>query len=136
MKAEELELKVAVEEIGRVKTFLRSVIGDAGMDERLSGRLVFVVEEAVANVVNHSGASAMTLKAWQEDDRLKISVADDGVPFDPTQFPPPNLNVPGMERQEGGLGIHYIRTMASGMDYRRESGRNILTMSFEHCLVI
>ena len=136
MKAEELELKVAVEEIGRVKTFLRSVIGDAGMDERLSGRLVFVVEEAVANVVNHSGASAMTLKAWQEDDRLKISVTDDGVPFDPTQFPPPNLNVPGMERQEGGLGIHYIRTMASGMAYRRESGRNILTMSFEHCLVI
>lgn len=136
MKAKELELKVSVEEIGRVKTFLRSVIGDAGMDERLSGRLVFVVEEAVANVVNHSGASAMTLKAWQEDDRLKISVADDGVPFDPTQFPPPNLNVPGMERQEGGLGIHYIRTMTSGMDYRRESGRNILTMSFEHCLVI
>ena len=100
------------------------------MNDRLTARLFLVVEEAVANVVNYSGASAMTLKAWHEDDGLKISVADDGIPFDPTHYPPPNLNVPGEERQEGGLGIHYIRTMASGVAYRRENGNNILTLSF------
>lgn len=131
METEKLELKVAVEEIGRVKAFLSSLVGHADMNDRLTARLFLVVEEAVANVVNYSGASAMTLKAWHEDDGLKISVADDGIPFDPTHYPPPNLNVPGEERQEGGLGIHYIRTMASGVAYRRESGNNILTLSFE-----
>ena len=49
-----------------------------------------------------------------------------GIPFDPTQYPSPDLTVPGEQRQIGGLGIHYIRKMSDGMTYRREDGRNIL----------
>jgi anti-sigma regulatory factor (Ser/Thr protein kinase) len=29
----------------------------------------------------------------------------------------------------GGLGIHYVRTLNNNVDYRREDGKNILTIS-------
>ena len=123
-----MELKVAMEEMKRVRTFVLSVADDAGFSERQTKRLHLVVEEAVVNVINYSGATMIYLDISREDDRLRISVTDDGVPFDPTQYPSPDLTVPGEQRQIGGLGIHYIRSMSDGMSYRREDGKNILTI--------
>ena len=128
---EKLDLTVDIEEMERVKAFVLSVSHQADLGEILSQKLHLVVEEAVVNVVNYSAATMMSLCAWQEADSLYISLTDDGTPFDPTQYPSPDLTVPGDQRQVGGLGIHYIRTMSNGMAYRREDGKNILTIQIK-----
>ena len=58
-----------------------------------------------------------------------MAIDDDGKPFDPTAVPPVDVNVPGDERRIGGLGILYIRRMSDHMAYRREDGKNILTIT-------
>lgn len=123
-----LDLKVMMEEIDRVRAFVFSMADEAGLGKLQTHQLHLIVEEAVANVVNYSGATMMSLSAWLEGDSIFVSVTDDGVPFDPTQYPSPNLNVPVEERKIGGLGIHYIHKMSDGVTYRREEGKNILTM--------
>ena len=35
-----------------------------------------------------------------------------------------------MEREIGGLGVHFIRNLVEEVSYRRENGRNILRMKF------
>ena len=130
MIIEQLDIDVVMEEMKRVRAFVFSIAGKTGLDERQTQELHLVVEEAVANVVNYSGATTMSLRAWRENDSLYVSVTDDGIPFDPTHYPPPNLNVPGEERQAGGLGIHYIRTMSDGVTYRRNDDKNILTILY------
>lgn len=127
MKAK-LDLKVMMEEIDRVRAFVFSMADEAGLGKLQTHQLHLIVEEAVANVVNYSGATMMSLSAWLEGDSIFVSVTDDGVPFDPTQYPSPNLNVPVEERKIGGLGIHYIHKMSDEVTYRREDGKNILTM--------
>lgn len=123
-----LNLKVVMEEMERVRMFVFSIADSAGLNKRKTQELHLVIEEAVVNVVNYSSATMMELRAWQEGDSLYVAVTDDGIPFDPTQYPPPDLTVPGHERQVGGLGIHYIRKMSDGVAYRREDGKNILTI--------
>ena len=123
-----LERKVEMGEVRRVRAFVLSISDDAGLSERQAQNLRLVVEEAVANIVNYSGATMMELRAWQEDGSLYVSFADDGIPFDPTQHPEPDLTLPIEERAIGGLGIHYIRKMSDGVAYRREDGKNILTV--------
>ena len=123
-----MTLKVEIEEMMRARAFALSTASEAGLDERRAKGLQLIVEEAVVNVINYSGATTMELDAWQENGCLYLSVTDDGTPFDPTQYPSPDLSVPGEQRQIGGLGIHYIRKMSDGMTYRREDGRNILTI--------
>lgn len=123
-----LELKVMLEEVKRARAFALSLADEVGLNERQTHDLHLIVEEAVANIVNYSGATVMVLCAWEEGGSLYISFTDDGIPFDPTQHPAPDLTLPIYERPIGGLGIHYIRTMSDGVTYRREDGKNILTI--------
>ena len=69
----------------------------------------------------------ITLKA--DEDSLVIEIMDEGRPFDPlTDAPEPDLSLPIEDRRVGGLGIHLVRTMMDDMQYRREQGRNHLTL--------
>ena len=128
MEANHLEMKVVMEEMKRVRAFVFSLTREAHLSEAQAQDLHLIVEEAIANIVNYSGATRMSLSALHENGCLYITVTDDGTPFDPTQYPPPNLTVPAEERQVGGLGIHYMNTMSDGLVYRREDGMNILTI--------
>ena len=40
----------------------------------------------------------------------------------------PDLEASVEERKVGGLGIHLVRTMMDQVNYRREQGRNHLTL--------
>ena len=123
-----LELKVEMGEVRRARAFALSVADDAGLDERQAQNLRLVIEEALANIVNYSGATVMNIRAWQEDGSLYVSFTDDGIPFDPTRHPEPDLTLPIGKRPIGGLGIHYIRKMSDSVAYRRHDGKNILTI--------
>ena len=125
---DKLDLEMNLEEVVRVRAFALSVAAEAGLNERQGHDLHLVCEEAVANIVNYSGATRMSLKAWQENNSLYMSFTDDGIPFDPTQYPTPDFSIPVKERRIGGLGIHYIRKLTDSMTYSREDGKNVLTI--------
>ena len=123
-----LELKVVMEEIKRARAFALSIAEDAGLNERQSFDLHLIVEEAVTNIIHYSGATMMELNAWTENNRLFVSFTDDGIPFDPTQYPSPDLTVPVAQRKIGGLGIYYMHIKSDSMTYCRKDGKNILTI--------
>lgn len=129
MTIAKLDLEVKMEEMKRVKAFALSIASEAGLNKRQTQDLHLIAEEAMSNIVNYSGATTMSISTWQENNRLYVAFIDNGAPFDPTQYPSPNLNVPASERKIGGLGIYYIRTLTDSMEYRREDGKNILRIS-------
>jgi anti-sigma regulatory factor (Ser/Thr protein kinase) len=53
---------------------------------------------------------------------------DDGVAFNPLEAPAPRQPGSLAEATVGGLGIHLIRSFTDECRYRRENGRNHLTM--------
>jgi len=63
------------------------------------------------------------------EDALTIEMVDDGKPFDPlTDAPVPDVNAPMEERPIGGLGVFLVRKLMDELTYRREEGRNHLTL--------
>lgn len=78
----------------------------AGLDERLPVEVetaVFrVVQEALMNVVRHSGAETVLVQMERTGDRIEIEVEDDGRGFDPTSVTTP-------ESSGRGLGLLGIR---------------------------
>ena len=39
-----------------------------------------------------------------------------------------DTSIPADQREKGGLGILFIHRMSDALEYRRENGRNILTI--------
>jgi anti-sigma regulatory factor (Ser/Thr protein kinase) len=69
------------------------------------------------------------LSCWREDQKNQIRIEDRGDPFNPLLVDTPNLNTSLEERSPGGLGIHFLKTLTSSVDYEFKNGKNRLTIS-------
>ena len=125
-------LRNDVTELGR----LTALIEDFGRAHHFSSKAVFTLtlclDEVVTNIISHGyddGAEhAIRLQFDLADGALTIIVEDDGKPFDPLTHAAPDLDAPLEDREIGGLGVHFLRTLMDGVEYRREQGRNRLVM--------
>jgi sigma-B regulation protein RsbU (phosphoserine phosphatase) len=95
--------------------------------------LNLALEEWFANVLSYAFADAhehtLHFRLWHEGKLLRIEIEDDGRPFDPTAQATPNTDGTLEQRKIGGLGIHFIRRVMASMSYRRQDGRNLLTLT-------
>lgn len=102
----------------------------AGLSEATAGLLSLVVDEMMANVVSYAyrdgAAHEVVLRLRLEDGRAFVSIEDDGSPFDPLGADPPDLTGDVDERPLGGLGVHFLRTVAADIRYERRRGWNVL----------
>src|SRR5262245_1606917 len=105
-----------------------------GLSASLSFAVQVCLEEAVANIIMYSTTKDDRLEIVVEmergDQTLIARIEDNGSTFDPTQVPPPPVPASLAEAQVGSLGIHLMRSFASGMHYERRNSRNRLTMRF------
>ena len=123
-----LTLSPSMDEIDRLKPFITETATQAGLASKEVKRLRAAVEEAVANVINYSGATALTLQAEQADGQFIVTIDDDGSPFDPTQGSATDLSIPPDQRPPGGMGLHMIQRMTDRQSYQRSEGHNILKL--------
>ncbi|MBQ5474118.1 MAG: ATP-binding protein, partial [Lachnospiraceae bacterium] len=68
------------------------------------------------------------IEAIMRKGQLDFIITDSGMPFDPTQRPEVDINASLDARPIGGLGIHLVRQLMDSVSYRREDGKNILTL--------
>jgi serine/threonine-protein kinase RsbW len=104
------------------ETFLQGFETDAN----IRARFAIIVEELVANIVEHGQSSAdQPISVMLEFDgtAIVLTLGDGGVPFDPTILLEPQMMPP---ERGGGAGLALVQSWASAMSYRRIDGRNIL----------
>jgi anti-sigma regulatory factor (Ser/Thr protein kinase) len=127
-----LTIENRIEELRR----LAALVEEFGAGENWPPDLVFqvnlVLEEVAINVIHYGhdgGLHEIEIALTSELDALTIEVIDDGRAFDPTKDATvPDVTLPMEERSVGGLGVYLVRTMMDEMRYRREGGRNHLTL--------
>jgi serine/threonine-protein kinase RsbW len=105
----------------------------------LSASLSFAVqvclEEAVANIIMSYNTTKddrleIVIEVERRNQSLVAQIEDNGSAFDPTQVPRPPIPTSLAEAKVGNLGIHLMRSFASGLHYERRDSRNRLTMQF------
>lgn len=89
-----------------------------------------IMDEVVSNIVRCSGSKDFSISLDRHDDGvLRMVFGDQGVPFDPlTEVAQPDVSASLADRKIGGLGMFMVRKMAKTVDYRRDDGRNVLTV--------
>jgi serine/threonine-protein kinase RsbW len=123
-----------VGELRCLNDWLDEYASNGHIPSEIRSRVEGCLYEAVANVILHGyesgshGTIAVSLETF--DGGLRVTLDDDGRPFDPVPHPPPPIARTILDAPIGGFGIHLMRSMADGLEYRRERDHNILVMNF------
>ncbi len=90
------------------------------------------LDELLTNTISYGfpdgGDHEIVVEAVLQEDGLVITTRDDGLPFNPLERTEPDISQDIEERPIGGLGIHLVRSTMDEIEYRWETGENVLTM--------
>ena len=127
-----LVLPCDLQEVPRLNAFVEEVCQDVGFDEQTTMSIKVAVEEAVVNVMKYAYPPGqqrdVTIEAASNDVRLKFTIIDCGMPFDPTVQSEVDTTLSAQERKIGGLGIHIIHQNMDSINYERIDNLNVLTL--------
>ena len=118
--------------LSTMETFLADQ--SIGPDDR--AQMMIILDEIASNVIKaawptheaHSFEIALMLDTTPSHRQIVLVCTDDGVAFDPTQMPPPDLDADIDEREIGGLGLFLVGELSESMQYCRIDGLNRLTV--------
>lgn len=105
----------------------------AGLPPTRAIQLELALEEALANVVHHAygdEGGPLDLMCGADEGAFLVEIADDGPPFNPLEVNESPVEGDLDDLEPGGLGIFLILKLADEAAYRRESGRNVLSLRF------
>ncbi len=135
MAADKMITAAKVENLETVIGFVEECADRCALDAKKKFGLLVAVEEAFVNVCHYAyprGEGDVGLFCGCGTDGFVVEITDRGVPFDILSIPDPDTTSDIMDRQIGGLGVHFIRKLTDDVSYRREDGRNILRIALRH----
>jgi len=112
--------------LGEAVVFLRSETKLTNAQQ--VSRLLNAADEMLSNVVNYSGVTTFSLTVENIPGRCRVTISDDGPEYNPLTHTDPDTHAPLQRRTVGGLGILMSKKLVNSIDYRREGGRNVLTL--------
>lgn len=129
-----IAFKNEIAELASARRALRDFLRDHGAGEPAQYAVDLVLEELVGNTIRYGyeegsqGRREIRVELSVADGRISFESSDDARPFDPTIHPEPEAAPSVAAAPIGGLGISMVRRLVSAMSYRREGGRNRLSI--------
>jgi anti-sigma regulatory factor (Ser/Thr protein kinase) len=119
-------------EIDRLTQFIELFAENHRLSPDVAFHLQLALDEIVTNVIKHGyddgSRHEIAIRFSLGPSELVAEVEDDGREFNPLDVPPPNLELGLDDRPIGGLGIHFVRSVMTAIDYRRDGSHNVLTL--------
>ncbi len=121
-------------ELRCLSEWIRAYGSEAGVDDAFTYHIDLCLDEAVSNIIRYGyedgSRGTITISLERLDDGIRAVVTDGGREFNPLRQPAPAVPTTLEDVPVGGLGIHLMRAFADVFEYRREDGRNIVTLDF------
>jgi len=127
-----LNIKADNKLTAEVMDFVETQLTQYEFPVQLLPDILIAAEEIFVNIANYAynpGEAGEVEISVSVGEKAVLRFKDNGKPFDPLKRAGPDLNVPIMEREIGGLGIHFVKNMMDEAEYEYTGGKNILTIS-------
>lgn len=128
-----LHISAELKNLESIRRFVIESAAALGVESDILPKLQLAVDEAATNVILHGyhnqGQGHLEIELEQVKDDLVIRLRDEAAPFNPTEVPSPDINLPLSQRKPGGMGIYLIRRCMDEITHRlTSSGGNELTL--------
>jgi len=133
-KARVLDLALASQygEIVRANSAFNEFAETEGIAAPVRRSVNLVLDELLNNVISYAFADEadheIEVSFELSNDRLSVTISDDGVPFNPFAGSPPDTGLSIEQREMGGLGIHLVRKMMDEVSYNRRTDGNVVIL--------
>jgi sigma-B regulation protein RsbU (phosphoserine phosphatase) len=128
----EIRLTNKLAEIERLSQVLSTFGARHGLARKVIHDLNLALEEILTNAICYAYTDnrdhEISVRLNLQSGEIRAEVEDDGHPFNPLDVPEADITKPLQERPVGGLGIHLVRKLMDGMEYRRVGERNVSTV--------
>lgn len=132
VSATQLILKTEIAEFDRLRNWFQDFARQLDLPEEITDRMLIAADEVFTNISAYAYSGAIgqvEVSAEQKEAMLRLTFKDTGKPFDPTKSSDPDTRSPVKERPIGGLGIFVVKRLMDKVEYRRENGCNVLTLT-------
>ena len=121
-------------EFATLQQWLLSIAAELDMQERIRKQLMICCDEIFTNIASYAypdgnGSVAVTVEFVSETKSLRIIFSDSGTAFNPLEISEPDTSSALSERKVGGLGMFMVKKMMDSVEYCRQDGKNILTLT-------
>jgi phosphoserine phosphatase RsbU/P len=128
----EIKLHNRLSELDRFSQTLSEFGQRHGLTSKVMHDLNLAMEEILTNIISYGYTDErdheITVRLSAQLGEVSVEIEDDGQPFNPLEAPEPDITKPLEERKIGGLGIHLVRKLMDGVEYKRQRERNLLTI--------
>ena len=121
-------------EFATLQQWLLSIAAELDMQERIRKQLMICCDEIFTNIASYAypdgnGSVEITIEFVAETQSLRIIFSDSGTAFNPLEISEPDTSSALSERKVGGLGMFMVKKMMDSVEYCRQDGKNILTLT-------
>jgi anti-sigma regulatory factor (Ser/Thr protein kinase) len=131
-EALDMKLNNKLSELDRLNQALTEFGRRHGLPDKVMHDLNLALEEILTNIITYgytdSREHEIGVRLSAQLGEINVEIEDDGQPFNPLEAREPDTTKPLEERTIGGLGIHLVRKLMDGLEYKRQGDRNLLTM--------
>ncbi len=122
----DLSVKSTTDNLALIREFTRSSAAECGFSEETVGKIILAVDEACTNIIKHaykySPDGNITINIKFDQKKFIISITDEGIHFDPSRVPEPDLVEYYKQKRAGGLGVFLIKKLMDEVKYSTLSG--------------
>jgi anti-sigma regulatory factor (Ser/Thr protein kinase) len=122
-----LAIDADFKELAPASAQVRLFLTRHGVDKAAIFAIEMVIEEIATNAIKYAFPSQkgeITIEASTTPTRAELVMEDNGNAFNPTEAPDPQVDRALEDMPIGGLGIHLVRELTDGFDYKRINDRN------------
>ena len=127
-----LKKKATFENLNYFLGYIELFVKENGFNEEFLNDISLVVEELLVNIISYAfpniPAGEMELSLSVLNKTVKIEIVDGGIPFNILEAKAPDTNLPLVEREIGGMGIHLVKNLVDKIQYERKDEKNFLTL--------
>lgn len=108
--------------LAKIGDFIGQAAMQAGLNDKAVYAIQMAVDEACTNIIEHAyggeGKGQIKLTCRIEDEGLKVTICDQGNPFDPDQVPKLDVQAPLSARKRRGMGMFFIYNLVDTVEYK------------------
>jgi anti-sigma regulatory factor (Ser/Thr protein kinase) len=133
MPASTVRIENDLSEIAKVDEMLDEFAEQFGIPPAIAVTFHVIFDDLLNNLIsygfNDGQRHFIDISLESTANSLIVSIADDGMPFNPLDETAPDTTLSIEDRQIGGLGIHLAIKLVDDVRYQRTADKNVLTLT-------